>query len=371
MRKLRAIIVTALMCLVMSLGAGTFGSQVQAASPANVMKAPKAKAGRWVIKPGGYQYRFKHNNKYAKNTWLKIDGHIYYFKDNKYLQTGLKTYRNKRYYFNSQGQLYTGWKKLGKNKFYFSKSTGAAVTGKVKIASKYYYFSSKGIMQTGWQKLGKYYYYFSPSNGSMLVNQKVPGSKFYVDKYGRRSTAVSAAGPNNGQSPAVPAKSGSVDIFVGDSRTVGMGAATGKSSKCIAKIGQGYDWYVSTAEPQLKKKLKKNPAATVVINLGVNDVGNYKNYISRYKKLLQSFPKAKIYFMSINPVDSKYNWGWLSCSQMKSSIKKFNSELKKAFPTRYIDCYTYLTKEGFSTRDGIHYSNATYKRIYTYILKQV
>lgn len=369
MRKLKAMIVTALMCLVLSLGVSTFGTQVQAASPANVMKAPKAKAGRWVIKSKGYRYRFNHNNKYVEDKWLKIDGEIYYFKKDGYLQTGWKTYKNKRYYFNDQGQLYTGWKKIGKSKYYFSKSTGAAATGKVKIASKYYYFSSKGVMQTGWKKIGKYYYYFKKSNGSMAVNQKIPGSKFYVDKNGRRSTAVSAAKPD--KDSGTVSKSGSVDIFVGDSRTVEMGDATGKRSKCIAKVGQGYDWYVSTAEPQLKKKLKKDPTATVVINLGVNDVGNCDQYISRYKKLIRIFPKAKIYFMSINPVDSKYDWGWLSCSQMKSHIKKFNSALKDAFPTRYIDCHTYLTKDGFSTRDGIHYKDTTYKKIYKYILKQV
>lgn len=371
MRKIKAVIVTALMCLVLSLGVSTFEAQVQAASPTNVMKAPKAKAGRWVIKSNGYQYRFKHNNKYAKDTWLKIDGEVYCFKSNGYLQTGWKTYKNKKYYFNKQGQLQTGWKKIGKNKYYFSKSTGAATTGKVKIASKYYYFSTKGVMQTGWKKIGKYYYYFKKSNGSMAVNQKIPGSKFYVDEKGRRSTAVSAAKPDKGSGSDTLTEGGSVDIFVGDSRTVGMGNAIGKSSKCIAKIGQGYDWYISTAEPQLKKKLKKDPTATVVINLGVNDVDNYNKYISRYKKLVTSFPKAKIYFMSINPVDSKYDWGGLSCSKMKSCIKKFNAALEKAFPTRYIDCHTYLTKNGFSTKDGIHYTNTTYKKIYNYILEQV
>lgn len=367
MRKLKTVVLMALMCLTLSFGVSAFGMQAQAASPSNVMKAPKAKAGQWVIRKNGYQYRYKSSKKYAKNTWQKIDGHIYYFKSNGYLQTGWKSYRSKRYYFNKQGQLQTGWEKIGKNKYYFSKSTGAAATGKVKIASKYYYFSSKGVMQTGWKRIGKYYYYFKPSNGSMAVNQKI--GSFYVDKYGRRSSAVSPISSDDVKDNN--STTGSVDIFVGDSRTVGMGSATGKSSKCIAKVGEGYSWYVSTAEPKLKKKLKANPDATVVINLGVNDVANYRNYINRYKKLVQNYPKAKIYFMSVNPVDSKYNWGWFSCSQMKSSIKKFNSALKKAFPTRYIDCHTYLTKSGFSTVDGIHYTNSTYKKIYKYILTQV
>lgn len=367
MRKLKTVVLMALMCLTLSFGVSAFGMQAQAASPSNVMKAPKAKAGQWVIRKNGYQYRFKSDKKYAKNTWLNIDDHIYYFKSNGYLQTGWKSYKSKRYYFNKQGQLQTGWEKIGDSKYYFSRSTGAAATGKVKIASKYYYFSSKGVMQTGWKKIGSYYYYFEPSNGSMAVNKKI--GSFYVDNQGRRSAAISAVTPDDSQDSMH--QTNSVDIFVGDSRTVGMGQATGKSSKCIAKVGEGYNWYVSTAEPKLEKKLKANPTATIVLNLGINDIGNYQNYIKSYKQLIENFPMANIYFMSVNPVDSKYDWGWMSYSKMKTSIKKFNVELKKAFPTRYIDCHTYLTKNGFTTRDGIHYTEDTYKKIYKYILTQV
>ena len=37
----------------------------------------------------------------------------------------------------------------------------------------------------------------------------------------------------------------------------------------------------------------------------------------------------------------------------------------------YIDTYTYLTKNGYSTRDGLHYDNKTYKSIYSYIRKEI
>lgn len=158
---------------------------------------------------------------------------------------------------------------------------------------------------------------------------------------------------------------------MGDSRTVGLGSAVGISSKCIAKVGEGYDWFLSTGEAALKKKLKANPTATVVFNLGINDVANYNLYITRYKKLMQSYPKAKFYFMSINPIDKKYDWGWFTCSELQSWIKKFNTALKKAFPNQYIDCNTYLTKNKFATVDGLHYTAATYKKIYNYILTQV
>lgn len=354
----------ALLILTLGFGTSVFAMKAEAATVTNVMKAPKAKSGQWVISGKGYRYRYKATGKYAKNAWLKISGKVYYFKSNGYLQTGWKAYRNKRYYFNGDGTLATGWKRIGSKKYYFGVNCGYAATGKTKIGSKYYYFSSTGVMQTGWKKIGKYYYYFQPSNGSMAVNKKI--GNYQVNSQGRRVSVVSPAEKDTGT-----AKTGKVDIFVGDSRTVGMGSATGTSSKCIAKVGQGYSWFVSTAEAQLKRKLKSKPNATVVFNLGVNDIGNYQNYINRYKKLMKAYPKAKFYFMSINPVDAKYNWGWLTYKQMKSKITTFNNAVKKAFPGKYIDCNAYLRKTGFSTVDGIHYTTSTYKTIYKFILTQV
>lgn len=368
MKKSRIILVVAFLCMIMSFGTMTPGIHAEAASLTNVMKAPKAKKGQWVLSKNGYRYRYNSTKKYAKKSWLKIDGEVYYFKSNGYLQTGWKTYQKKRYYFDYTGCLVTGWKELNGKKYYFWKVSGDAAVGKVKIAGETYYFSSKGVMQTGWKKIGKYYYYFDPDNGSMATNTTI--GKYKVDSKGRRTTAVSNETTSTNTS-GTTVKSGKVDIFVGDSRTVGMGSATGTSSKCIAKVGEGYSWYISTAEAKLKAKLKKNPKATVVINLGVNDIANYQNYISRYKKLMKAYPKAKIYIMSVNPVDKKYDWGWLSCSSMKSKIKTFNKKMKAAFPNNYIDCYTYLTKKGFSTVDGIHYTTETYKKIYNYILTQV
>ncbi|MDO4345660.1 MAG: hypothetical protein Q4C50_12770 [Eubacteriales bacterium] len=370
MKKTKAILMIVFMMAVLGFGTVSFETKAEAATLTNVLKAPSAKKGQWVISSKGYRYRYTATKKYAKSAWLKINGNVYYFKSNGYLQTGWKTYKKHKYYFNKNGVLQTGWQTIGGKKYYFWKSGtngGAAATGKVKIASKWYYFSSAGVMKTGWQKIGSYYYYFDKNNGSMAVNKKI--GNFYVDKNGRRKTAVSNAVKNETSTTA--AKTGKVDIFVGDSRTVGMGSATGTSSKCIAKVGEGYSWFVNTAEAQLKKKLKSKPSATVVINLGVNDIGNYNKYITRYKKLIKSYPKAKFYFMSVNPIDSKYNWGYYSCSSMKTRIKTFNNALKKAFPKQYIDCYTYLNSKGFSTVDGIHYNNATYKKIYNYILTQV
>lgn len=365
MKKGRIFLMIAFLILTMGMGSAALGSHAEAASLNNVTKAPKAKSGEWVIASKGYRYRYN-TGEYAKSAWLKIDGEIYYFKSDGYLQTGWKTYKKNRYYFNNMGALVTGWNTIGGKKYYLWKQYGYAATGKSKIAGKYYYFDSKGVMKTGWRKIGKYYYYFKKSNGSMAVSRKI--GKYHVDSKGRRITETDTEGTDN---PSTTEKTGKVDYFVGDSRTVGMGAATGTGSKCIAQVGEGYNWYVSTAEAQLKAKLKKKPTATVVINFGVNDIDNYKSYISKYKKLIKEYPKARIFIMSVNPVDSKYTWGYYSYSTMKSKIKTFNKKMKAAFPNNYIDCHTYLTKNKFTTVDGIHYNTATYKKIYKYILTQV
>ncbi len=357
MKKNRLILMIAFFLFAVGISGFMAGTRVQAASLQNVINAPQAKSGQWVIATKGYRYRYT-NGQYAKKAWLKIDGEIYYFKSTGYLQTGWKTYQKKRYYFDNMGMLVIGWKTIGSSKYYFLKKYGYAATGKTKIAGKYYYFNSKGVMQTGWKKIGNYYYYFKKSNGSMAVSQKV--GKYTVDSKGRRVTGTTET-----------EKTGTVNYFIGDSRTIGMGEATGTSSKCIAAVSMGYSWYVSTAEAKLKTKLKKHPTATVVLNLGVNDLGNCSSYITKYKALMKAYPKAKIYIMSVNPVDSKFTWGYYSYSTMVSKIKSFNKQMKAAFSNNYIDCYTYLTKNKFTTVDGLHYDKATYKKIYNYILTQV
>lgn len=105
----------------------------------------------------------------------------------------------------------------------------------------------------------------------------------------------------------------------------------------------------------------------MVLNFGVNDHVNITKYINSYKKLLKAYPEANIYFMSVNPIDSKYTAGYVS----NAKINSFNKKLKAAFPQRYIDVNSYLKKKGFKTVDGLHYTAATYKKIYNYVLSKV
>lgn len=333
--------------------------RTEAAGLTNVMKAPVAKAGKWSKNRKGLRYKYVKNSKYAKNVWQKINGQIYFFEKNGYAHTGWKTYHGKRYYLNRKGQLVTGWQKLGGGMYYFQKTTGYAVTGKKKIGKDTYYFSTKGVRQTGWRKIKGQYYYFYPSDGTMAKNTIV--GKYSVDAKGiRRKKMVWKPVGKNGR----------VDFFVGDSRTVLMGRALGISDICIAKSGAAIDWYVEVGEPELRKKLAMNPKATVVINMGVNDVLDYDQYIAKYARLLNDYPDAGIYIMSVNPVES-WSRGEAWAQKRTKGLKKFNERVKAAFGNRYLDCCGYLNKTGFATVDSLHYDDATYLKIYQYALKHV
>ena len=63
--------------------------------------------------------------------------------------------------------------------------------------------------------------------------------------------------------------------------------------------------------------------------------------------------------MSVNPTDGSKYGSW------NTDIDKFNAKMKKNLPSgvKYLDTNSTLKKEGFSTRDGVHYKEVTYKRI--------
>ena len=132
----------------------------------------------------------------------------------------------------------------------------------------------------------------------------------------------------------------------------------------------GYSWLKATAGPNVKQYLLGNPKLKVVFAFGINDLGNIASYISYYNALMKEFPDTEFYFLSVNPVDEELasDKGY---SVKNSAIKKFNTKLKSAFGTKYIDTYTYLTKNKFSTIDGIHYTPDTYLELYNYIVEKI
>lgn len=165
-------------------------------------------------------------------------------------------------------------------------------------------------------------------------------------------------------------------MFIGDSRTVGMQQALKSSHydltniRFTAKVGQGYSWFAD------QTSLSQLAPTILILNLGVNDLGNAARYQALYTDYATTCWKdAPIYIVSVNPVCNP-------CSSVTNQqIQDFNQSMQDwitacntdAGYTRihYIDTYSYLRQTGFSSSDGLHYSASTYTRIYAYILEQI
>ena len=167
-------------------------------------------------------------------------------------------------------------------------------------------------------------------------------------------------------------------VFIGDSRTVGMGVTMGakySSEICqtignttfIAKVGAAFDWLNQTAINNIKKYMSKNKVA--ILWLGVNGTSGWDNYAKFIKNnLVDNF--AHVYYVSVGPTDGSYD-------QLNDSIKKFNSNLKSVLPSgcSWVDIYDWM-KNGLKTgdiktQDGLHYNAASYTKIYKKILSMI
>ena len=376
-------------------------------------KKNKITSGKFVKNTKGIRYK-KKDGKYITGKWVSIDGKIYYFGSDGYVKTGWFTYNKNTYYADSSGVVYVSrWLTLSGKKYYLKSNGIRAAKEWVKKSSKYYWFASTGVMAKSCQVSsgGKYYYvgadgarkancwvtlknkkYYFGSDGVRYQSKwvKYNGKYYYLQKDGVMATDtwvgsyyVGSDGArktncyvgdyyldSTGKRIKVLKFSGKY-LIVGDSRTVGMDSAVSSSeTKFIGKVSMGYSWLKATAGPNVKQYLLGNPKLKVIFAFGINDLGNIASYISYYNALMKEFPDTEFYFLSVNPVDEELSSS-KGYSVKNSAIKKFNTKLKSAFGTKYIDTYTYLTKNKFSTIDGIHYTADTYLKLYNYIVEKI
>lgn len=387
-----------------------------AASASDVISAARsagAPSGKLKETEKGLRYRYT-NGKYAKNKWLYVKGNTYYFSSQGYASTGWFTYQKKTYYAGSDGKVYVSkWLSKGGNRYYLKKNGVRAAKEWVKRDGKYYYFNSKGVLARSGQICvgGKYYYvdkngvrkancwvtikgerYYFGTNGVRYQNKwvKYKGKYYYLNKNGRMAKDmwvgvyyVGADGArktnccidgyyldSTGKRQKALKFSGKY-LIVGDSRVVGMDAAvSGSKTKFIGKVSMGYNWLNSTAGLQVKRYLAGNGNLKVVFAFGINDLGNISRYISYYKALMKEFPDTEFYFMSVNPVKESQA-GAYGYTVRNAAIQSFNKKLKSAFGAKYLDAYSYLVKQGFSAVDGIHYTGATYQKLYKYVIQKI
>lgn len=310
-----------------------------------------------MLRYGGNYYYFNERGLMVRG-WTQIDDKMYYFREDGTRASGWemikdpsdgKTYRH---YFSAAGTPVRGWKMIDGKQYHLTE-TGRVTVGWEKVHNNYWcYFEEDGSGAIGWKEIEGSWYCFS-NEGIMLVNQWVDG--YYLGSDGRRVEDTEER----------------TYIFCGDSRTVLMSRVINNPDHLyVARSGCGYFWFRSTGMGDLQKYLEKNPKAKIILNLGVNDVGNCEKYINLYKDLFKMYPMAKIYIMSVNPVDDINYPEIIERHKSTAEVEAFNKKMKAAFPTRYIDAYSYLKQIGFGTIDGVHYTDQTYRDIYQYVLSQ-
>ena len=180
-------------------------------------------------------------------------------------------------------------------------------------------------------------------------------------------------------------------VFVGDSRTEfmsnvlkGMPANVTENVKFVCKRGEGYEWLISTGYQELYRLVEHDTNSilqkktAVIFNFGVNDLKKYKKYASYYNLIepILTSKGCELYFMSVNPINRKMLSNAGRADRSEAELRRMNDYLRENLSSAYtyIDMYSYLKSTGYSFAsdhygagtidDGLHYTAATYKRIY-------
>lgn len=184
----------------------------------------------------------------------------------------------------------------------------------------------------------------------------------------------STSSNNSSNSNSNTSSDSPTNIFIGDSRCLGIQSAIDTTEKdkarWICKSSEGYKWLTNTAINTLNDTIETNKKYNIIINLGVNDFTNISSYITYYNNLVtqEKYQNSKLIIVSVNPIDDikASNSGYKS---KNSSVIYFNNQLKTKLSSNitYCDVYNKI-KDTYSTSDGLHYDNATSKNIYNEIL---
>ncbi len=111
----------------------------------------------------GLRY-LEEDGSYAVNTWVEIDGDIYFFGDNELAVRGLQIVNDHTYFFYDDYTCAFGHIMMGDSPFFFTPAIGmnhgwVSQEGEDDV----YYYGEDGVMYTdGWLTLDKHQYYFDP-----------------------------------------------------------------------------------------------------------------------------------------------------------------------------------------------------------------
>lgn len=153
--------------------------------------------------------------------------------------------------------------------------------------------------------------------------------------------------------------------LIGDSRTKGLCQATGMNENiqfyCIAEVSMGYYWMMETALPEAAITQRKE----YVILLGVNDLENADRYLNAYRDLVEQ--GIHLTLVTVGPVEE----GRGGYTVTNYEIDVFNERLYEVEGATVIDLNAYLWKHDFSTLDGIHYTDETYRLMEEFLLTEL
>lgn len=232
-----AILIFAILALSFSLTC-VFSMPVHASSSSSktllkdVRKAP-VKKGKWVKKGTNWKYQYS-NKKYAKSTWLKVNGKFYYMKDDTYMATGWLTYNKKKYYLNKNGDMAVGWVQYKKKWYYLNKNGTMASTQWITYNGKKYYLGKNGIMTSGWSTINKKKYYFN-SNGDLNTGwTKVKSTWYYL-----KSDGSLASYQKSSQMIFVKASGYTAELTMLERRTKNTWKEILRTSAYVGRLGVG------------------------------------------------------------------------------------------------------------------------------------
>lgn len=173
-------------------------------------------------------------------------------------------------------------------------------------------------------------------------------------------------------------------IIVGDSRMSLIeddeDIETPFNVEFIAKSGMKISWFEETALKEIDNTITDNYQYHIVINMGVNDLNSddyegddiAEEYFALYQELAEEYPDAKIYLLSVNPVDEDIiNDNYSTNKRTNEKIELYNEQIQESIEEAgldniyYCDSYNTLT---FETNDGLHYTQDTNRQIVSYIL---
>ncbi len=163
--------------------------------------------------------------------------------------------------------------------------------------------------------------------------------------------------------------------WVGDSRFTGMyinGIIGRKPNEAVvAHAGRGHQWLTQSPTPtgiSLLTNCLRN-GDVVILNLGANDIWKHSSYISTYRNLMSQYPNVTFRVLSVNPVyDGK--------ARLKNEqIETFNTNLKNAFPGKFIDTYSRvkpMVTASNTDGEGLHYRGGNIEQtIYNTVMASV